>query len=214
MDLKDAEIQDAYKEVFKSTYKFKDGALLNPWSNFNRLKNVLTLDILPLEAIFKKDNESPIASERIIRGYKGGVDLKRIESAFRVNLRVIGFRQARSTNHERMSSIDKDEITTHYLLESYNASQDYRFFFSWINQIYDRRFNTLFITDKDFRNPVAESIVYDVERKDKRFRFVEFESVQNEMLRTIPRWLKKWSLATGIKIKKRSFRMLRFATIS
>ncbi|MCE3009930.1 MAG: hypothetical protein LW875_04905 [Proteobacteria bacterium] len=185
LDLKDKDVAQAYNSSLRNAGKAQSLKILNPANSVENLREQLLMDLVPIENIFSADQQANRLA-RVQRAFKGSAlsDYKR--NNFDFGIRLLRLKAERNYSVNRITSVDRDEARSHYLLNSYLQKSENGFFFSWLKVQKDAQMNAVFTTNEIFEKPVPENLVMSVERKDNRFRPAELEEVKIQLARTIP----------------------------
>lgn len=193
VDLKDEETRNAYNDVMdvvKNGRQVKEAMRLAfPTSNIEKLKNLLVMDIEPLDSIGRRDVQNNVQSVRVSRSFKGAMDSNYQNSSMHLGIKLIRLDESKSYSENRIVSYGQDEEKKYYRLNSFNANSENGFFFNFLQVSKDVKMNAVLRTDERFENPHVEDLVVAVERKDKRFTSSDLEDVKQSFERTLPKAL-------------------------
>ncbi|MFN7454798.1 MAG: hypothetical protein ACK5RO_09095 [Pseudobdellovibrionaceae bacterium] len=185
LDLKDQEVARAYDSTLKNAGQAESLKIMNPVNSIEKLREQLLMDIVNIENIFVADNQANRIG-RVQRTFKGSSLSGYRKNTVDLGIRLLRMKSERNYSVNKVTSVDRDENRSHYLLNSYLPKSENGFFFSWLEVQREAQMNAVFTTNESFEKPVPENLVMSVERKDKRFRPAELKEIKIQLSRTIP----------------------------
>lgn len=185
LDLKDLEVARAYDEVLAQAYDLETLKIMNPMGSSEKLRSSLSLDIAAIDSLFVQDRIAGKVS-RVQRSFRGSADSDSVESRLRLGIKLIQYEGSKRYSENRIASVTDDDVRENYVLNSFKSVSEGSLLFSFLEVRRESQMNAVFSADSNYENLLPENIVLSVERRDKRFRDIEFKKVQEQLKRTVP----------------------------
>lgn len=185
MNLDDQEVRAAYDQVLDQALRVENLKIANPLKSEDELRNVLLMNLESVEELHKRDLSNGVVNPRIARSFKGRADSDYRNGSLKLGIRLIRMLEQRDLSKNKIVSVEKDESTKHYRLDSYRSRSEMGTLFSFFKLTKDVYINAVYETDDEFKNERPVDIVLHVERKDKRFTKNEMDSLKDQLRRTV-----------------------------
>lgn len=193
-DLSNKEAGEAYNQILKSTFKFKDLMVINKLDSASELKDKLISTFDKAEKLFEEDKDREIKDRRVSRIFKGFNDYKNEVKRLKLALLFTSFIKDNTYSENKITFIDKNEKNLDFYYPTYSKYIETKVgkrIFDYKDQTYLNNFGL--IPRKRDENGKLKSPDYGLsfERKDKYLRTSEQRSIEKFMVNQIPRSIGK-----------------------
>ena len=185
-DLKNPEARDAYDQILKTTFKFKDVVVMDRLQDASDLKDKLISSYEKAEKIFQQDKAKDPKDRRISRIFKGFNDYTGHTKKLKLAAVVATYIKENAYTDNKVTFIDKNENNMEYLYPTFSKYMETKFGRYTKDQAFQTnfglipRFNS---EDTTTRNP---DFGVTFERKDKNFTNKEQRYVQKFLVDQVP----------------------------
>jgi hypothetical protein len=184
-DLNNREAKNAYNQILKTTFKFKDIVAVSNFKGHGNLKDKLISSFDKAEEIFAQDKSLPPKNRRISRIFKGFNDFREESKKSKFALIVASFKKDATYTENKITLTDKNEQTVQFFYPAYSRYMEERLgkgFFSLKDVAYQNNFGLIpRVKDEDSSHKDPDfGLTY--ERRDKSFRVGEQKYVQKFLM--------------------------------
>lgn len=184
LNLADPETAAAYDQVMLNAKDVKELAkILNPKQDGAELNERMTMDIEPIDSLFRRTRG---ADGKVVRSFKGTLDQTSKIKQIELDLKLLkgGSKEICSSN--KVASVENDETSKHYMLESCLGSVQGQFLFNWFQIKTDSRLSIAYNANENYNQLSPDDIVLNVEMKNNHFRKMEFGQLQEKLAGLLP----------------------------
>jgi len=190
LDFKHQEVREAYDRILKTTFKFKNFQILNPFTSTRRAQDILISDLSVMDEMAKADLEKPIEERRVDRVFKAQNKYTRSEGHLKLGLnRLAKINSETSFTDNFISYFDREDRPEYYLFYNTEDSHEESFLFSLFKE---KSFTNFYMLTRANENGQPQGNFFsDVGRTyeytDKAFHGDEQKHVKATLERLLPK---------------------------
>jgi hypothetical protein len=184
VNLADPETAAEYDKVLMNAKDVKELAkILNPKQDGAELVERMTMDIEPLDSLFRRTQG---ADGKVVRTFKGTLDQTSKVKQIGLDFKLMKGESKETCSSNKVASVQTDETSKHYVLESCLGSVQGEMLFNWFQIKTDSRMSAVYSANENFDQLSPDDIVLSVEMKNNRFRKMEFGQLQEKLAGLLP----------------------------
>ncbi len=216
IDLKNPEAQRAYDQVMGKFWSPKVLEIFDPRKSREELRQMLVVDIDPLEQIFDQDKNKSTENRRVDRLFSGEMDFKMTGMNIQIGhsrIAKAGFAQNYSVN--KITTFNRDNLRRYFLMPVFSMTDSAKMAFGFFNTNFDRTANLLLETGSDFTPTKMGELSFYMDYRDAKLEVEEIEYFKNVIRTRLPEDMYQeidWKDWTNGKVNARLTMLMVFRT--
>ena len=189
LDLKDKEVRDAYNDVIRSSFRFKNLEVLGPLKSVGDITDTLVSNIVGIEEIFQKDKCLSAEKRRVRRIKKGRLVSDQDTAGVKVGLNIVRIEGSTTYTRSMITLVNgADESPENFILDSWQRNDSAAFIplFGVSESRKVRSMNALYKADVDFNPTEFTDLGVFYDRKENPFNSSEQFSLLEHMKYLLP----------------------------